>query len=132
MKPRIVNIINFVRGCEPRRYVDLFEPVFHQVRLGKEFGLPTTFLLQYDALIQERFSGFLKEELSENDEVGGWWEIMQPLVEKAGMKWRGRSCAATWPVPPDAAAPTIRANVAGWPPQCLPAADTHGPSSAAS
>ncbi len=90
MKPRIVNIINFVRGCEPRRYVDLFEPVFHQVRLGKEFGLPTTFLLQYDALIQERFSGFLKEELSENDEVGGWWEIMQPLVEKAGMKWRGR------------------------------------------
>ena len=23
-------------------------------------------------------------------EIGAWWEIPQPLVEKAGMKWRGR------------------------------------------
>lgn len=34
--PRIVNLINFVRGVEPRAPVDLVEPVREQIRLGKK------------------------------------------------------------------------------------------------
>jgi hypothetical protein len=53
---RIVNIINFIRAVEPREPApDLVEPVVNQVRLVREHGLPATFLLQYDALREERF-----------------------------------------------------------------------------
>lgn len=88
--PRIVNIINFIRAVEPRVEMDLMEPVVNQIRLAKEHNLPATFLLQYDALIEERFVSLLKSELDDRYEVGAWLEIVQPLVEKAGLKWRGR------------------------------------------
>ena len=32
----------------------------------------------------------MREELKHGCEVGGWWEITQPHVEAAGLKWRGR------------------------------------------
>lgn len=49
--PRIVNIVNSIRGVEPRRTMDLVEPVRHQIELATEHRLPATWLLQYDALI---------------------------------------------------------------------------------
>jgi hypothetical protein len=55
----------------------------------KENKLGGTFLLQYDALIDPRYQKLLKD-LSKDFEVGAWWELPQPLVEKAGIKWRGR------------------------------------------
>jgi len=88
--PRIVNIVNFIRGVEPREPVDLYEPVVQQIRLAREHGLPTTFLIQYDALIQDRFVQLLKKELTDRDEIGAWLEVVQPQVEAAGLKWRGR------------------------------------------
>ncbi|HOW72070.1 MAG TPA: hypothetical protein PKY77_15830 [Phycisphaerae bacterium] len=88
--PRIVNIVNFIRGVEPRGPVDLYEPVVQQIRLARAHGLPTTFLIQYDALIQDRFVALLKKELTGRDEVGAWLEVVQPQVEAAGLKWRGR------------------------------------------
>ena len=88
--PRIVNIVNFIRGIEPREPVDLYEPVVQQIRLAHESGLPTTFLIQYDALIQDRFVQLLKKELTDRDEIGAWLEVVQPQVEAAGLKWRGR------------------------------------------
>jgi hypothetical protein len=87
---RIVNIINFIRGVEPREAVDLYEPVAQQVRLVKKHDLPATFLIQYDALLQDRYVDLLKNELTDKHEVGLWLEIVQPLVEKAGLQWRGR------------------------------------------
>lgn len=53
----IVNIINFVRGIEPRpgRNIDLYQPVREQIRLMRENDLTGTFLLQYDALIDAQF-----------------------------------------------------------------------------
>ena len=43
----IVNIINFIRGAEPRdRSIDLVEPVLRQIELMKKYDLPGTFLLQ--------------------------------------------------------------------------------------
>ncbi|MBN2309922.1 MAG: hypothetical protein JXR94_13190 [Candidatus Hydrogenedentes bacterium] len=88
--PRIVNIINFIRGIEPRTDVDLLLPVAEQIRLLNEHGLPATFLIQYDAMQQERFVSLLRDQLADACEIGGWLEVVQPLVEEAGIPWRGR------------------------------------------
>lgn len=91
MMKNIVNIINFVRGIEPRpgRNIDLVEPVREQLRVMRENGLKGTFLLQYDALLDNRFVDLVKENL-DIAEVGLWLEIVQPLVEKCGLEWHGR------------------------------------------
>ena len=91
---RIVNIYNFVRAIEPRdpaitRDV-LWQTTARQVECVKTSALPSTWALQYDALIDPRYPELLNEELDERDEIGAWWEIVQPLVERAGLKWRGR------------------------------------------
>ncbi len=92
--PRIVNIINFIRQCEPR--IDwitedvLYETVVEQIKIMKKFQLKGTFLLQYDALIDARYQKLLKGLPSDMFEIGAWWEIPQPLVEKSGYQWRGR------------------------------------------
>ena len=56
--PRIVNIINFIRQCEPRieRFTEevLYETVVEQVNIMKRHQLKGTFLLQYDALMDAR------------------------------------------------------------------------------
>jgi len=91
---RIVNIINFVRQCEPR--IDwiteevLYQTVVEQIKIIKQYNFKATFLLQYDALIDPRYQKLMKELPADQFEVGAWWEIPQPLVEKSGMKWRGR------------------------------------------
>ncbi|MDH4271583.1 MAG: hypothetical protein OEW18_06360 [Candidatus Aminicenantes bacterium] len=93
-RPRIVNIINFIRLCEPRieSYTEevLYETVAKQVEMIKEYKLGGTFLLQYDALIDSRYQLLLKGLPADSFEIGAWWEIPQPLVEKAGFQWRGR------------------------------------------
>lgn len=88
--PDIVNVINFIRGVEPRSKIDLIEPVREQLALGKKHGLPTTYLIQYDALINPEFTDLLKKEMGPDDEIGAWLEVVQPQVEAAGLKWRGR------------------------------------------
>lgn len=88
--PRIVNILNFIRGVEPREPVDLLEPVVRQIELVNKHHLPATFLIQYDAMQQDRFVHLLKEQLSPQCEIGGWFEVVQPMVEAAGLTWRGR------------------------------------------
>ncbi|HEY1789706.1 MAG TPA: hypothetical protein VGJ73_16280 [Verrucomicrobiae bacterium] len=91
--PRIVNIYNFIRNSDFRLSNSediLFDCTKHQIELLKESGLPATWALQYDALINPRYQKLLKEELSTNDEIAAWWEIPQPLAEKAGLKWRGQ------------------------------------------
>lgn len=93
-QPRIVNIVNFIRLLEPRynsRITEeiLYQTVVSQLDLMKKYRVGGTFLLQYDALMDSRYQKLLKE-LPAEYEVGAWWEIPQPLVEKAGLKWRGR------------------------------------------
>ena len=92
--PRIVNIVNFIRLLEPRSEQIteqvLFDTVVKQVELMKQHQLPGTFLLQYDALMDSRYQGLLKALPAEQFEIGAWWELPQPLVEKAGLPWRGR------------------------------------------
>ena len=88
--PKIVNIINFIRGVEPREERDLIEPVRQQLALAKKYRLPTTYLIQYDALINPAFTDLLKKEMASGDEIGAWLEVVQPQVEAAGLEWRGR------------------------------------------
>lgn len=87
----IVNIINFVRGIEPRegRNIDLVLPVREQIRLSRENNIRGTFLLQYDALIDPVFINLMKS-CEDICEIGLWLEIVQPQVEKIGEEWNGR------------------------------------------
>lgn len=93
-KPKIVNIVNFIRLLEPRdaQITEdvLYQTVVKQVELMKKYKLGGTFLLQYDALMDPRYQKLLKSLPRDSFEIGAWWEIPQPLVEKAGLKWRGR------------------------------------------
>ena len=63
--PRIVNIINFIRQCEPR--IDwitedvLYETVVEQIRIMKSYQPKGTFLLQYDALMDVRYRNYLRD-----------------------------------------------------------------------
>lgn len=92
--PRIVNIVNFIRLIEPRDSAVtkevLYQTVVNQVALMKKYRLGGTFLLQYDALIDPRYQRLLKSLPKEQFEIGAWWELPQPLIEKAGIKWRGK------------------------------------------
>ncbi len=92
--PRIVNIVNFIRLLEPRDAAItqdvLFQTVVQQVKMMRQYKLGGTFLLQYDALIDSRYQQLLKGLSRDSFEIGAWWELPQPLIEKAGMKWRGR------------------------------------------
>src|SRR5690606_15551770 len=92
--PKIVNIVNFIRLLEPRdpkiTHEVLYKTVVSQISLMEKHDLKGSFLLQYDALMDERYQSLLRSLSSEQYEIGAWWEIPQPLVEKAGLKWRGR------------------------------------------
>jgi len=87
--PRIINVINFLRQNDFRIENDvtlLYEAAAEEVKLSKEYGFPTTFLLQYDALVDTAYQVLMKS-LPENCEVGGWWEITKPHYEAAGLEW---------------------------------------------
>lgn len=93
--PRVVNFVNFIRACEPRipdRITPkvLFETVKSEADALHKYGFRGTWLLQYDALIMPEYQQMMKEELAHGCEVGGWWEITEPHVKAAGIKWRGR------------------------------------------
>jgi hypothetical protein len=92
--PKIVNIINFIRLLEPRdaQITEdvLYQTVVKQVQIMQQYHLPGTFLLQYDALMDARYQQLLKNLPPSSFEIGAWWEIPKPLVEKAGLQWRGR------------------------------------------
>ncbi len=92
--PKIVNIVNFIRDIEPRdaniTKDVLYQTVAKQVDIMKKYRLRGTFLLQYDALMDSRYEALLKSLPKDSYETGAWWELPQPLIEKAGLKWRGR------------------------------------------
>lgn len=92
--PVIVNILNFIRGNEPRdSSIDLFDTFVQESRVLIERDLPATILLQHDALIEPRYAEFIRENLSGGRyEIGAWLEVPQSLVEKACLPWRGRYC----------------------------------------
>ena len=87
---QIVNIVNFIRDIEPRVPMDLELTVRKDIELMKQHNLRGTFLLQYDALIDPVYINMLKSLDPQQFEIGVWFEVVQPLVEKVGLTWRGR------------------------------------------
>lgn len=93
--PRVVNFVNFIRACEPRipdRITPqvLYHTVCSEADALHRYGFHGTWLLQYDALIMPEYQQLMREEAAHGCEVGGWWEITEPHVRAAGIKWRGR------------------------------------------
>ncbi len=87
---RIMNIVNFVRGIEPRWEMDLYTPVAEQIKYNKKYNIPNTFLLQYDAMRRQDFRDLFLREQDENMELGVWLENCRELIETVGLTWRGR------------------------------------------
>ena len=87
---QIMNIVNFVRGIEPRCEMDLYTPVVEQIKYNKKYDIPNTFLLQYDAMLRKDFRDLFLKEKDDNMELGVWLENCRDLIETIGLKWRGR------------------------------------------
>ena len=85
-----MNIVNFVRGIEPRMEMDLYTPVVKQIQYNKKYNIPNTFLLQYDAMRRQDFQDLFLKEQDENMELGVWFENCRELIEGIGLPWRGR------------------------------------------
>lgn len=90
MNKRVMNLVNFVRGCEPRYPKDLYTPVVRQMEVNAKYGFDNTFLLQYDAMQREDFRALFLEKRDEKTELGVWFEMCRELTEKVGIPWRGR------------------------------------------
>ena len=88
---RCINVVNFIRGVEPREPMDLLLPVQRQMDLSLKYQLPTTWLLQFDALIAGPFVHEIKSRMAPNHEVGFWFEMNEMLCRHAKVEWRGRS-----------------------------------------
>ena len=95
MKKQIVNIINFVRGTEPRYPADLLGTMQKQMEELKRLGLKGTFLFQYDALNDASFVQTAKL-YSGLFEFGLWIELTRGCVLAAGEAWRGRDQEWDW------------------------------------
>ena len=88
---KVINIINFVRAtCLTDKNRDLILPVKEEIKLNKQYGFKNTFLLQYDAIISKDYQEIFLSEIDDNMELGLWFECVRPLVEAAGLKWRGK------------------------------------------
>ncbi len=87
---QIMNIVNFVRGIEPRWEMDLYTPVVEQIKCNKKYHIPNTFLLQYDAMVRQDFTDLFQKEKDDNMELGVWLENCRELIETIGLTWRGR------------------------------------------
>ena len=88
----IVNIYNFIRmsHVEPSVFIpDDFETVRNQITLVRQYGLPATYALKYDALLDSRYQELIRTYTAETDEISAWWEISEPLCRKAGVPFRG-------------------------------------------
>ena len=90
MSRTVLNFVNFIRGCEPRRPKDLLLPVREEIAADRKAGIKHTFLLQYDALLRKDLVSAVCEGADENMELGLWFEIVRPLAERVGIAWRGR------------------------------------------
>lgn len=86
-----VNVMNFVRQCEPR--IDdfddrLLEMTEKELALVNEMGVENTFLLQYDALCDARYTELFLSKATDKTEVGLWFEIVEPLTSACSLPYR--------------------------------------------
>lgn len=82
----IVTLMNFVRSADDRtERKDMVDAVRNQARLSLEYKLPTTFMLQHDALADKEILDLIPHE--DYIEIGLWLELNRTLVTSAGGVW---------------------------------------------
>ena len=62
--PAVINIYNFIRKTvypSGEFIQDDFETVLYQIETINQYGLPATYALKYDALMDSRYSNLIKE-----------------------------------------------------------------------
>ena len=95
---KVINIMNFVRQIDERMEDSLnvlYNTTKSELEMVNEYNLEATFLLQYDALCDERYVKLFKETDPDRIELGLWYEIVEPLAKacdipyesKEGWKW---------------------------------------------
>lgn len=88
---KAINIMNFVRQIDerfPDGFKDtLFQTTKSELELVNEFGFENTFLLQYDAVCDERYASLFRENATEKTELGLWYEIVEPLTTACGLPY---------------------------------------------
>ena len=91
---KITNIMNFVRTFEPRDLNierQLYDMAKSQLELSLEMDLPSTFLLEYDALCDERNIELYKSVVTNPKiEIGLWYEIVEPLTSAIGIPYNSK------------------------------------------
>lgn len=91
---KIINIMNFVRQCEPRnaeRDKKLFPTTKAQLELLKQYDIDNTFLLQYDALCDKKYTDLFLNEATDKTETGLWFEIVEPLTSACGLPYKSEA-----------------------------------------
>ena len=88
MNKKIVNIVDFVRR-ETNSPYDMIKPVVEEIKINKEYNLPSTILLHYNCIIDETYTSLFLKEDCDLIEYGIWLELSKTLVEKCGFDWRG-------------------------------------------
>ena len=95
---KVINVMNFVRFIDERMENStevLYNTTRDQLALVNEFGIENTFLLQYDAFDDERFSRLFKENATEKTELGVWFEIVKPMTDRCRLPYRSE-CGWQW------------------------------------
>ena len=82
-KRQVVNIINFIRDCEPRCTMDLELTVRKEIELMQQYNLRGTFLLQYDAVCDEDFVSLIRAFGPEKVLFGTDYPMWDPVEEVA-------------------------------------------------
>ena len=91
---KVLNIVNFVRGCEPRDDANrehLDEPLREEIARNTKYGFKNTILLQYDALLRDDLVALAKTAQQDRTEYGVWVEMCRQLVETCGIEWKSRN-----------------------------------------
>ena len=83
---KIANIMIFARCYN--NVEDQFNHTAAELRMVNEFDMDNTFLLEYDAVCDERYQKLFREEATEKTEIGLWLEIVEPLTTACNMPYR--------------------------------------------
>ena len=83
---KIVTPMNFVRGCEPRLKMDLLSTTKKQIELTNRYGIKTTYLLQYDAFVQEEYQRLFIPANDYKTTRVKFWKMVTDLFSKNYMK----------------------------------------------
>ena len=85
---KIANIMCFAR-CYNNVDVQ-FYGTETELDLINSYNVDHTFLLEYDAVCNERYQRLFKEKATESTEIGLWFEIVEPLTTACGMPYRSQ------------------------------------------